>query len=158
MDTERSLSFLAELYERLVPGEERGKVRQNPECFVIVWYIVHYSTSSRDRVVFSRSQEGVTFPSTLLLLFSQRNFYFLMGVKRLWPPPTWSDVPLGQNKCWMSGHVCRRFPGMDQVCKKILSQVYCKSGWELVPKCRWQGWLVLLNLHFCCYSIKVAYV
>ncbi len=44
----------------------------------------------------------------------------------LWPPSTWSDVPLGCNECWMSGHICRRLPGMDRAYKNILSQVYCK--------------------------------
>ncbi len=44
----------------------------------------------------------------------------------LWPQSTWSDVSLWCNEWWMSGH--SRLPGMDQACKKILSQVYCKRG------------------------------
>lgn len=33
-------------------------------------------------------------------------------------------VILGHNECWMSAHICRSLPGMDQACNKFL--VSCK--------------------------------
>lgn len=38
---------LIHLYERLVPDEERRQLRKNPQCFVIIWDHVAFSSSHR---------------------------------------------------------------------------------------------------------------
>ncbi len=43
-----------------------GQVRQNPEHFVIVWDDVSFQCLFQSQMVYSPSQDGVTFPSTLL--------------------------------------------------------------------------------------------
>ena len=65
-NTERLISFLGDLYGRVVPGEERVAVSRNRPTFVIVWDSVTFHHSHTVRVVCSPSQDGVTFPPTLL--------------------------------------------------------------------------------------------
>lgn len=54
----------------------------------------------------------------------------LLVVESSWPPATLSHVPLGHNESWMSGHMCRGFPG-HEVC----------SWWKVEAKCRRQWWV-----------------
>ncbi len=109
----------------------------------------------QSQIVHCPSKGGLTFPSTSLSIPQPHRGIHLMEVEILWPPATWSDVPFGCNRCWMSGHTCRRLPGMDQACKTILSQVDYKRGqkvWcggKLVAKCRRQIWQVLLYFYIC---------
>lgn len=50
-NTERLITFMDDLYGRLVPGEERGQVRRNVQTFVIVWDNVAFHHARAVRVV-----------------------------------------------------------------------------------------------------------
>lgn len=76
-------------------------------------------------LVYSPFQDGVIFPATSRSIPKPyRGNIFLIEVERLWPPATWSVVPLGHNKCWMSGHTCRRLHRKNGKKKKEKRKAY----------------------------------
>ncbi len=88
---------------------------------LIPWWPL-WKTCARWR---KRAGEAESRMSLFLPLYSPfLNPHREMILQSSWRPITWSDVLLRCNECWVSGHICRRLPGMDQACKKILSQAY----------------------------------
>lgn len=55
-----------------------------------------------------------------------RGILFLTEVEHLWPPATWSNISLWQNECWVSGHICRGLPEMNQAAMRFFPG--CISG------------------------------
>lgn len=69
---------------------------------------------SSQRVVYSQSQDGVTFPSALLSITQPHSAILsLIEVESSWSPCTWSNVPLGHIEGFMHGHIWRRLPRID---------------------------------------------
>ncbi len=98
-------------------GKGAGEAKSRQFCNCMGWCGISPSFP----VVYSQSHGGVTFLSTLLSFL--RGNLFLMEVESLWSPCTWSDVPLGHNECWMSGHICRSLPGRDQASESTYKYV-----------------------------------
>lgn len=102
----------------LLPLWKGGKVRLNPEHFVIayddvVFHCLHWW------LVYSCFQP---IPWWCHLSFQ---LSLIPQIHRgtpphgdLWLPATWQAVPLGHNEHWMFGHICRGLPGMDQAVRE----------------------------------------
>ena len=124
-NTKHLISFLGDLYGRLCLYGRWGKGCSEAKSANVCYCMGQCGISPllcSHRVVYSPSLDGVTFPPSLLSIPQpHRGIIFLMEVEGLWPPSTWLNVPPGRNECWITGHICRRLPGMDQACQKILS-------------------------------------
>ncbi len=99
-------------------------------------------------MVCSPSQDDVTFPSTLLAIpQAQRGVLFLMEVKGLWPPTSWSHVTPGRNECSMPGHISRRLLEMDQAWKIFfLRCIPLHDIWYDVDENLWPNALELIRI------------
>lgn len=148
-NSECPLSDLGDLSERVGARWAEGAGEAGCSVYGRMWGFIILFLTER---FYSRSQEGVTFPSTLLSIPQpHRGIIFLMEVESLRPPVTWW-VPHAYNEFWMSVHICRRFPRMNQTCRKICSQVYFKRRHNMwfgvfMSKCRKQGRLVMLYIY-----------
>lgn len=132
-NTESLITFLANLYGKLVPIEERWQGRQNVQAFIII----------RDSVAF---YSFATHP--LLLYFPQLHrgrFSFFMDAELVWPPSIWTDVAPWCNICCMPGYIRRRLPEMGQTCQEICAEIL---AWEN-KACHWNvmRWIWCRGVH-----------
>lgn len=98
------------------PVPDEVQVKRNSEHFVIVWDNV---TSLLVTEQFADQPRAVSlFLPTCSPFLNPVDL--LMEVKGLLTPAMLSGVPLGGGECWMSEHICRRSPGMDQASKTLL--------------------------------------
>lgn len=74
-NTERLISLLDDLHNRLVPAEERGA--RNSPTFVVVWDNVAFHHSAAVRLVCCTSQDVSTIPASILPLPKPHRGVFL---------------------------------------------------------------------------------